>query len=111
VIVGPLAKGGSSDRADVFTGAIPGVSGWTEVPVVMSAGGVLGHVPVSLAIILLTCGLLSVAVIATQRVDRPPNASRAQASSGPSREAVDAMRARIRPQSSGTRRETEIIQP
>src|SRR5579859_491777 len=47
VIVGPLAKG-APDRADVFTGAIPGVFSWTEVPVVRSGGGVLGHVLVCL---------------------------------------------------------------
>ncbi len=44
VIVGPMPKGGSPDRGDVFTGNIPGTSGWTEVPVVRSTGGVIGHV-------------------------------------------------------------------
>jgi len=48
VIVGPLPKGGAPDRSDVFTGAIPGVSGWTEVPVVRAGGAVIGRVLVSL---------------------------------------------------------------
>ena len=48
VIVGPLPRGGSADRGDVFTGSIPGVSGWTEVPVVRSNGAVIGRVPVVL---------------------------------------------------------------
>jgi GAF domain-containing protein len=38
VIVGPLPIGGVIDRADVFTGAIPGPSTWTEVPIVRSDG-------------------------------------------------------------------------
>jgi GAF domain-containing protein len=38
VIVGPLPIGGVIDRADVFTGAIPGTSSWTEVPIVRSDG-------------------------------------------------------------------------
>jgi GAF domain-containing protein len=46
VIVGPLPKGGAPDRSDVFTGAIPGVSVWTEVPVVRANAAVIGHVPV-----------------------------------------------------------------
>jgi DHA1 family bicyclomycin/chloramphenicol resistance-like MFS transporter len=59
-----------------------GSAAWTAavLGLVQISGGVLcsyiatltGHVPVSLAVILLTCGLLSFAVIATQRVDRPP---------------------------------------
>jgi GAF domain-containing protein len=48
VIVGSLPKGGAADRADVFTGSIPGVSGWTEVPVVRINGAVIGRVPVVL---------------------------------------------------------------
>ena len=48
VIVGPLPKGGAADRGDVFTGSIPGVSGWTEVPVVRTNGAVIGRVPVVL---------------------------------------------------------------
>jgi len=46
VIVGPMPRGGAPDRSDVFTGAIPGISGWTEVPVVRANGVVIGHVPV-----------------------------------------------------------------
>src|SRR5258708_27360838 len=38
VIVGPLPIGGVIDRADVFTGTIPGASSWTEVPIVRSDG-------------------------------------------------------------------------
>jgi GAF domain-containing protein len=47
VIVGSLPKG-APDRGDVFTGSIPGVSGWTEVPVVRANGAVMGRVPVIL---------------------------------------------------------------
>src|SRR5205814_5765191 len=38
----------AADRGDVFTGSIPGVSGWTEVPVVRTNGAVIGRVPVVL---------------------------------------------------------------
>jgi len=44
VIVGPLPIGGVIDRADVFTGAIPGTSRWIEVPVVRSDGTTLATV-------------------------------------------------------------------
>src|SRR5207237_10023671 len=43
-IVGPLPTGGVIDRADVFTGAIPGASTWTEVPVVRGDGTTLAKV-------------------------------------------------------------------
>ena len=43
-IVGPLPIGGVIDRADVFTGAIPGTSSWTEVPVVRRDGTTLATV-------------------------------------------------------------------
>ena len=48
VIVGPLPKGGNPARDDVVSGAIPGVSAWTEVPIVRATGGVIGRVPVCL---------------------------------------------------------------
>jgi GAF domain-containing protein len=46
VIVGSLPKGGGYDRGDVVTGAVPGESAWTEVPVVRRTGAVIGRVAV-----------------------------------------------------------------
>src|SRR5438270_3065114 len=44
VIVGSLPTPGSDDHAEVVSGAIPGASRWTEVPVVRSNGGVVATV-------------------------------------------------------------------
>src|SRR5579872_4647840 len=41
VIVGARPAGGSPDRDDVFNGAVPGSSRWTEVPVVRTNGAVV----------------------------------------------------------------------
>jgi GAF domain-containing protein len=43
-IVGPKPSGASPEASDVFNGAVPGSSRWTEVPVVRSSGAVIGRV-------------------------------------------------------------------
>ena len=44
VIVGSLPQPGATDHSEVVSGAIPGVSRWTDVPVVMSGGAVIASV-------------------------------------------------------------------
>jgi len=44
VIVGPKPVDGAPDRNDVFNGAVPGSSRWTEVPVVRANGAVTARV-------------------------------------------------------------------
>ena len=44
VVVGALAAGLESDRADVITGNIPEVATWTDVPVVWSDGTTMAHI-------------------------------------------------------------------
>ena len=48
VIVGALPKAGAYDRGDVVSGAIPGESAWSEVPVVKATGAVTARIPVVL---------------------------------------------------------------